>query len=192
MGHLAHSADVRATWLEKSVPLMIEATILAALTPLRAFVDDLATRVTACESRQGETSEVTTLKVEVADLRKDVDYLKSTDFTSLLETSDERDAPEIPPATIGDVRRDEAIVDESDAETDEEQIEIQEESIYEDLPDLEETSMQSLIHTSLIETSMAALSGSSTVVPSEVTPRPSARDQIDAPNNDAQTDGTTV
>ncbi|XP_049348197.1 uncharacterized protein LOC125812768 [Solanum verrucosum] len=144
MGHLAHSADVRATRLERYVPLMIEATILAALTPLRASVDDLATRVTTCESRQRETSEVTSLRAEVADLRKDVDCQKSTDFTSLLEAADKMDAPEtseIPLGTTRDIQRDEVAVDESDAETDEEQIKIREESIYGDLSDIEETIM---------------------------------------------------
>uniref|UniRef100_M1DRV0 Polyprotein protein n=1 Tax=Solanum tuberosum TaxID=4113 RepID=M1DRV0_SOLTU len=74
-----------------------------------------------------ETSKVTTFKAEVADLRKDVDYLKSTDFTSLLEAVDDVDAletSEIPSATTRDVHRDETVVDESEVETDEKLIEI--------------------------------------------------------------------
>ncbi|XP_049353573.1 uncharacterized protein LOC125818091 [Solanum verrucosum] len=131
---------------------MIKSAILDELTPLRASIGTLTARVDTCESRQGETSEVTALKVEVADLRKDVDYLKSTDFTSLLEATDDMDAlatSEIPPATTRDVHRDDIVVDESEAETDEELIKLRKESIYEDLPDLEEMIVQSVIQTSL-------------------------------------------
>ncbi|KAG5610297.1 hypothetical protein H5410_021578 [Solanum commersonii] len=63
----------------------------------------------------------------------DIDNLKSTDFTSLLEAVDDLYVPEtskIPLATIGDVPRDDAAVDESEAEIDGELIEIREESIY--------------------------------------------------------------
>ncbi|KAG5620160.1 hypothetical protein H5410_005378 [Solanum commersonii] len=111
-------------------------------------IDTLTIRVEACERRQRETSEVMALKVEVVYLRKDIDYLKSTDFTSLLEAADDLDVPEtpeIPPATTRDVHRDDAVVDESEAETDEELIEIREKSIYRDLPDLEKMIVQSVI-----------------------------------------------
>ncbi|KAG5585628.1 hypothetical protein H5410_046062 [Solanum commersonii] len=132
MGHLAHLADVSATRLERFVPWMIKATILAALTPVQTSKGTLTMRVEACESQHGESSKVTTLEVKVADLRKDVDYLKSIDFTSVLDDLDDvedLETSELPPATTRD----------SDEENDEERIEIWEESIYKDLLDLMET-----------------------------------------------------
>ncbi|KAK4706524.1 hypothetical protein R3W88_033920 [Solanum pinnatisectum] len=145
MGHLAHSADVMATRLEVVVLWRIRSAILAALTPLRESIDTLTARVETFESRHGATSKVTASKAEVADLRKEVDYLKSTDFTSLLEAEDDVDTPasfEISPATTGDVLIDDVVVDELEVENDEEQIEVPEETIYGDLADLEKMIVQ--------------------------------------------------
>ncbi|XP_049370107.1 uncharacterized protein LOC125835012 [Solanum verrucosum] len=124
---------------------MIESAIIVALTPLQTSIDTLTTRVEACEDKQGETSEVTTLKAVVANLRNDVDYLKSTDFTSLLEATDDVDAPDtskIPLTTTIDIHRDGTTINESEAEIEDELIEIREERIYGDLPDLGETIVQ--------------------------------------------------
>ncbi|XP_049406165.1 uncharacterized protein LOC125869769 [Solanum stenotomum] len=102
---------------------MIEWAISAALIPLQTLIGALTARVETCEIVQGVTSEVTTLKAEVSDLRKDVDYLKSTDFTSLFGLVE---APGVPsssnmsPATAGDEPMDDVAATELEAEMDEE------------------------------------------------------------------------
>ncbi|KAG5571762.1 hypothetical protein H5410_061528 [Solanum commersonii] len=143
---------------------------------------------------EGESFEVTGLKVKVADLKKDVDYLKSTDFTSLLEAANDVEAQpssEIPPITIENVSRDDVEVDGSESKIDEEQIEVRAESIYGDLPDLEKTMVQSVIQTSLIDTSMAGPSGAG--ITTAVTLGTDAHDQtVVTLGTDAPTDGATI
>ncbi|KAG5599642.1 hypothetical protein H5410_031012 [Solanum commersonii] len=135
---------------------MIESAICTALTPPpQTSIDTVTTRVEACENRQGETSEVMTLKAKVADLRKDVDYIKSTGFTLLLQAADDLDTPEtseIPPATTRDIHRDDATVDESDAETNEEQITVHDAAVYDDLAYLDDVMFETARQTSLRDT----------------------------------------
>ncbi|XP_049378054.1 uncharacterized protein LOC125842784 [Solanum stenotomum] len=123
IGHLAHFSHVRAAQLEAEVTWMIERAILVALTPLQTSIDALTARVETCHSRQGATSEMTALKSEVADLRKDVDCLKYTNFTSLFEAASTRSVlgcSEMPSATTKDMPLEDVATDTSEAETDEE------------------------------------------------------------------------
>ncbi|KAG5610299.1 hypothetical protein H5410_021580 [Solanum commersonii] len=152
--------------LEIEMPWMIERAILATLTPLRTSIGALTKRVETRERGQRVTTEVTTLKSEVSKLRKDVDHLTSINSTSLFESAEVPGVSgldflansDMPLATTRDETMEDDVVVVSEAEIDEEQLEAQEATIYEDLPDLEEMIVQSVIQTSLTDTSMAGSS----------------------------------
>ena len=108
-----------------------------------------------------------TLKVDVFEIWKDVDHLKSIDINSLfgmVETLDDpsADVPacaEVSPATTGDNTRDDVAVVESEAETYEEQLEVRYAAAYEDLTDLEGVMFGTTRQASLRDTSMVSSSG---------------------------------
>uniref|UniRef100_M1D8J0 Polyprotein protein n=1 Tax=Solanum tuberosum TaxID=4113 RepID=M1D8J0_SOLTU len=90
--------------------------------------------------------------------------------------------------------------EESDAETNEEQIEVhddeiresREESIFRDFPNLVETIVQLVIQTSLTEMSTTTPNGCGNAIPSEITPGVDAKVQIATPDTASQTDGVTA
>ncbi|KAG5571521.1 hypothetical protein H5410_061287 [Solanum commersonii] len=126
-----------------------------------------------------ESSEVTTTKDKVADLRNDVDHLKSTDFTLLLEAADDVDSPEtskMPKATTRDIQRDDMAANEPEVEIDEEQVNVRDAEVYDDLADLEDAMFETACQTSLRDTTMACPSGAGGTI--DMTPATEAQDII--------------
>ena len=80
-GELAQLEDARAARLERYILGMIDSV----------FIATLVVRITTCENIKGISSEVASLKAKVANLRNDVDYLKSTDISFLLGRLDDLD-----------------------------------------------------------------------------------------------------
>ena len=141
MGNLAHSADVRASRVEAAVPGMIEQAIEAALASVRAELVEhhqllneygvsfpkLTSRVELCENEKGDTEELTAIKANIAELKKDVDTLKSTDVQMLwgdieinepsVETTPQ--APSVQPSRA-EAEDEEVLLRSSDDEVDEE------------------------------------------------------------------------
>ncbi|XP_049391531.1 uncharacterized protein LOC125855929 [Solanum stenotomum] len=135
MCHLDHCDDVRASRVYNAIYGMIERAIAAALALLRAemrdqrlALDALTIRVTVSEQTRGVLDEVTTLKDEITELRKDMDQLKSIDMSMLFGTVEipnvpSSDAPayfDVPPPITGDEVRGDDAVAESKVEIDEE------------------------------------------------------------------------
>jgi len=174
---------------------MIERAITTELTPLQDSIDSLIARVVTCERGQGVTTEVTTLKAEVFELRKNVDHLKSTDFTSLfgsVEIPENASAEipvraEVPLATIVDDIMEEVSAYESKFETDEEKLEEQDAAIYDELADLEGAMIETAQQASLRDATIASPSTVTTVA----TLGTDAQHQSVTPGIDAPTDGGT-
>ncbi|KAG5600642.1 hypothetical protein H5410_032012 [Solanum commersonii] len=168
MGQLAHFDDRHSYKLESSSLGIIQTALVDAVTPLSTTIDALMARIALCERGQGASEKVMAVKAAIDVLRSDVDQLKSTDMSMIFRMVEIPDVPYMPPATTGDeVRFEEKVDPESEAETD-----------------------GDILEASLVDTPLA--DPSATTVPSEVTPSTVTQVQIDAPGTDAQRDGATV
>ncbi|KAK4709910.1 hypothetical protein R3W88_004423 [Solanum pinnatisectum] len=145
-------------------------------------LDTLTVTMKECEKGQGATDVVTALKADIVGLRKDMDKLKSIDLSMLFSTVEILDVPstdisvcsEMPLTTTGDETRANDVVVESEAETDEEQLDVHEETVYDDMADLEGAMVHTVVQASLRDVSMLGSSGSK---------------DTEIPGTDAQTEG---
>ena len=102
------------------------------------------------------------MKDKVEDLRKDVDYLKYTNFTSLLKASYYVDAPttsKILLDTTRDIHQYYTIDDESEEDTDEEKIDVWEAEDCDGFVELENSMFENSLNASLRDTTMCGSSG---------------------------------
>ncbi|XP_049347850.1 uncharacterized protein LOC125812389 [Solanum verrucosum] len=156
MGKLVHYADHRASRLENSILGMILTARADAVTTLSAAIDALVATISVCERGQRDTEEVTTLKAVIVVLRSDVDQLTSTDMPKIFGMVEIPDVPDKHLATTGDKCRVEETTNmEFEAETDEEIIEVVEETLYEGLTETEEAMVDEVVQAYLLDTPLA-------------------------------------
>ncbi|XP_049389062.1 uncharacterized protein LOC125853419 [Solanum stenotomum] len=115
MGQFAQTANCQTANMESSIP---------------------EARMLVCEHDQGATEEVTAVKATIVELKKDVDYLKSTDISKIFGTVKVPDAPEMPQNAARHGDGTVHIIDpKSEVETDEE---LFEEATADDIAETEE------------------------------------------------------
>lgn len=91
--------------------------------------------------------------------------MKSLNIISLFESAQVPQVPgtdvpsssDMPPAITGDDTMENAVTTDLDKEKNEEKLNVKERTIYEDLPNLDETMVQSVLQTYLTQTSRATI-----------------------------------
>ncbi|KAG5585939.1 hypothetical protein H5410_046373 [Solanum commersonii] len=167
MGKFAHSADRHASILEATIPGMIKKALIDTMTPLSLSINALATWIAVCKQGLGATEEVMALKAATAELRRDMDQLMSTYMSMIFRTVEFPDMLvdlDMPLSTTGD------------------KLSVDEEDSFEGLIEVEEAIIDSIVHISLSDTTMAGLSVTDTS-------STNAQDQSVASGTDALTDG---
>ncbi|XP_049357114.1 uncharacterized protein LOC125821790 [Solanum verrucosum] len=122
-------------------------------------LDALTVRLEDYEKNQGVTVVVKSWKADVAELRRDMDELKSIDLSMLFSTVEIAEVSstyipatfEVPLVITSDEIRVDNVYVESEVETDEEQLCVREETVYEDLEDLEGSMFDTVRQASLRE-----------------------------------------
>ncbi|KAG5630838.1 hypothetical protein H5410_002555 [Solanum commersonii] len=134
---LPAEAPLPNTWafrLEATILGMIKRALIDAVTLLSSTIDALAARIAVCECGQWATKGVMVLKAAIAELRRDVDQLKSTDMSMIFRTVEITDM--LSNTDLG----------------------VYEEASYEGLTDIEEAMIDSIVQISLADTTIAGSS----------------------------------
>lgn len=129
---------------------MIHTNLGYMMTSLIITIDALETKIAVCEHNQGATEEVMTFKASIAELRKHVDYLISTDISMVFVTKEIQGMTQIPyNKTREEYRTKKAANHKSEAEADKEILEEYVDAAFRNMSETEELLIDVVVQDSL-------------------------------------------